>query len=56
MMPIVFWASLEPWAKAMNPAENTWSRRNRDAGPAIGLRVSAVKIQLSSDHQQRRRR
>ena len=26
-MPIVFWASLEPWAKAMNPAENTWSLR-----------------------------
>ena len=27
MMPIVFWASLEPWAKAMNPAEKIWSRR-----------------------------
>ena len=27
MMPIVFWASFEPWAKAMNAAEKTWSRR-----------------------------
>ena len=27
MMPIVFWASFEPWAKAMNPAEKTCSRR-----------------------------
>ena len=29
MMPIVFWASLEPWAKAMNPADTTWRRRKR---------------------------
>ena len=28
-MPIVFWASFEPWLKAMNAAETTWSRRNR---------------------------
>ena len=28
MMPIVFCASLEPWAKAMKPADTTWSRRN----------------------------
>ena len=28
-MPIVFWASFEPWLKAMYAAETTWSRRNR---------------------------
>ena len=41
-MPIVFWASLEPWAKAMNPADTTWSRRKRRA---IGLRSARRKIQ-----------
>ena len=39
MMPIVFWASFEPWAKAMNAAEKTCSRRkmfdrNRRSGPS----------------------
>ena len=29
MTPIVFWASFEPWLKAMYAAERTWSRRNR---------------------------
>ncbi len=29
MMPIVFWASFEPWLNAMNPADTTWRRRNR---------------------------
>ena len=42
MMPIVFWASFEPWAKAMNAAEKTWSRRNRRA---IGLRCERRKTQ-----------
>ena len=42
MMPIVFWASLEPWAKAMNAAEKTCRRRNRRA---IGLRFDRRKIQ-----------
>ena len=27
MMPIVFWASLLPCDRAMNPAEAIWSRR-----------------------------
>ena len=42
MIPIVFCASFEPWAKAMNAAEKTWSRRKRRA---IGLRFDAWKIQ-----------
>ena len=42
MMPIVFWASFEPWAKAMNAAEKTWSLLNRQA---IGLRFDPRKIQ-----------
>ena len=29
MMPIVFWASFEPWLNAMNAAEPTWRRRKR---------------------------
>src|SRR5215218_1650392 len=29
MMPIVFWASFEPWLKAMYAAETTWRRRKR---------------------------
>ena len=29
MMPIVFWASFEPWANAMNAAEPTCKRRKR---------------------------
>jgi len=29
MIPIVFWASFEPWLNAMNAAEITCSRRNR---------------------------
>ena len=29
MMPIVFWASFEPWLKAMYEADRIWSRRNR---------------------------
>ena len=44
-MPIVFWASLEPWAKAMYPAESTWSRRKRAAS---GLRWRCRKIQYSA--------
>ena len=44
MMPIVFWASLEPWAKAMKPAEKTCRRRKRRA---IGLRFACRKIQNS---------
>ena len=35
MMPIVFCASLEPWAKAMNPAEKICIRRKISAS---GLR------------------
>ena len=42
MMPIVFWASLEPWAKAMNPADTTWRRRKRWAS---GRRAARRKIQ-----------
>ena len=42
MMPIVFWASLVPWANAMKAAEKTCSRRNRTA---IGLRWDFRKIQ-----------
>ncbi len=42
MMPIVFWASFEPWAKAMNAAEPTCRRRKRTA---IGLRLDDRKIQ-----------
>ena len=42
MMPIVFWASLEPCAKAMYPADTTWSRRKTRA---IGLRFAFRKIQ-----------
>ena len=42
MMPIVFWASLDPWAKAMNAAEKTCSLRKRTA---IGLRFEPRKIQ-----------
>ena len=42
MMPIVFWASFEPWAKAMKAADSTWSRRKRRA---IGLRRDVRKIQ-----------
>ena len=42
MMPIVFCASFEPWAKAMNAAEKTCSRRKRRA---IGLRFDHRKIQ-----------
>ena len=29
MIPIVFWASFEPWLNAMYVAEPTWSFRNR---------------------------
>src|SRR6476469_6548690 len=29
MIPIVFWASFEPWLKAMKAADRTWRRRNR---------------------------
>ena len=29
MIPIVFWASFEPWANAMYVADTTWRRRNR---------------------------
>ena len=29
MIPIVFWASFEPWLKAMYEADRIWSRRNR---------------------------
>ena len=42
MMPIVFWASFEPWAKAMNAAEKTWRRRKRSD---IGLRFEQRKTQ-----------
>ena len=28
MIPIVFWASFEPWANAMYPADTTCMRRN----------------------------
>ena len=41
-MPIVFWASFEPWANAMNAAEPTCKRRNR---AAIGFRCDRRKIQ-----------
>ena len=41
-MPIVFWASFEPWAKAMNAAEPTCRRRKRTP---IGLRLDDRKIQ-----------
>ena len=29
MMPIVFWASFEPWLNAIAAADRTWSRRKR---------------------------
>src|SRR6266576_175823 len=29
MIPIVFWASFEPWLNAMNAAETSWRRRKR---------------------------
>ena len=44
-MPIVFWASFEPWAKAMNAAEPTCKRRKR---LAIGLRLDRRKTQYSA--------
>ena len=54
MMPIVFWASLEPWLKAMNAAEITWSRRKpRVSGPGVRAPERSVEEQ---DHQQRSRR
>ena len=32
--PIVFWASLVPWASASRPPETTWPKRNpRVTGP-----------------------
>ena len=41
-MPIVFCASFEPWAKAIHPPRQTWSRRN----PRVsGLRVACRKSQ-----------
>ena len=50
MMPIVFWASLEPWANAMNPAENTC------AAEAGGERLAPdVPEDPGADHQDRAR-
>ena len=40
MMPIVFCASFDPWAKAMNAAEKTWRRRKRSD---IGLRFERAE-------------
>ena len=43
-MPIVFWASLEPWANAMKPAERTCALRKPAAS---GRRWTRRKIQNS---------
>ena len=47
-MPIVFWASFEPWLKAMYAAEMTWSRRNRSLRSAW---VGAPEHVQEHDHQ-----
>ncbi len=49
MMPMVFWASLAPCEKAMNPAEMGWRRRNHVlTGPCCRLRTSQMRPVMSS--------
>ena len=49
MMPMVFWASLAPCEKAMNPAEIGWRRRNHLlTGACWRLRTSQMRPVMSS--------
>ena len=49
MMPMVFWASLAPCEKAMNPAEIGCRRRNHVlTGPCERLRTSQMRPVMSS--------
>ena len=49
MMPMVFWASLAPCEKAMNPAEIGCRRRNHVlTGPCARLRTSQMRPVMSS--------
>ena len=51
-MPIVFWASLEPWANAMQPAEKICSRRNpRVRGRRVAFRNSQCRPTISDERE-----